>query len=156
MLHSRISAGLSEDWEQMFAVNVLGLLHVTHASLEHLRRAEHADIVNLSSIAADRASLPDFGVYSATKAGVARLTEALRAELAKEGDIRVCAVKPGTVNTDGFGPGIRDDELRRRIVASKEATGMAPSLLADQIVQLIAMPRGASVTEMTIVPHRPA
>jgi NADP-dependent 3-hydroxy acid dehydrogenase YdfG len=156
MLHSRISSGLTEDWEQMFAVNVLGLLYVTHASLEHLRRAEHADVVNVSSIAADRASLPDFAIYSATKAGVARITEALRAELAKDGDIRVCAVKPGTVKTDGFGPGIRDDKLREQVEATKRASGMQPSVLADQIVHLLAMPRSVSITELTIVPHRPA
>ena len=154
MLHSRLSAGLAEDWEQMFRVNVLGLLHVTHASLEHLRGAEFADIVNLSSIAADEVSLPDFAVYSATKASVSRLTEGLQKELAKAGDIRVCSVKPGTVKTEGFGPGIRDSELRKQVVAHKEATGMPPSVLADQIVQVITLPRVAAITELTIVPHR--
>jgi NADP-dependent 3-hydroxy acid dehydrogenase YdfG len=154
MLHSRLSAGLSEDWEQMFGANVLGLLHVTHASLEYLRDAEVADIVNLSSVAADEVAVPDFAVYSATKASVSRLTEGIRKELAKEGDIRVCSVKPGTVRTDGFGPGIRDAKLREQVVAHKEATAMEPSVVADQIVHVIALPRVASITEITIVPHR--
>lgn len=153
MFHSRISDGLAEDWQQMFGVNVLGLLHVTHASLEHLRDAEFADIVNISSIAADQVSVPDFAVYSATKASVARLTEGLQKELAKAGDIRVCSVKPGTVKTDGFGPGIRDSKLREQVVAHKEATGMPPSVIADQIIQVVTLPRIAAITEVTIVPH---
>ncbi|HEY1510173.1 MAG TPA: SDR family oxidoreductase [Solirubrobacteraceae bacterium] len=153
MLHSRISAGLSEDWETMLDVNVLGLLHVTHATLEHLRAAEHADIVNISSIAADRASLPDFAIYSATKASVLRITEALRADLGKDGDIRVSVVKPGTTKTDGFGPGIRDDRLRGQIEAVKEKTGMDPRVVAEQVCHVIAAPRALCIAEMVVIPN---
>jgi NADP-dependent 3-hydroxy acid dehydrogenase YdfG len=156
MLHSRISAGRAEDWEQMLDINVLGVLHVTHATLEHLRAAEHADIVNISSIAADRVSLPDFAIYAATKASVLRITEALRADLAKDGDIRVAVIKPGMTKTDGFGPGIRDPQLRAQVEAAKEKTGMQPSALAAQICHVIAAPRTVCIEEMVVMPHRPA
>jgi clavulanate-9-aldehyde reductase len=154
MLHSRISAGLADDWETMLDVNVLGLLHVTHATLEHLRAAEHADIINISSIAADRVSLPDFAIYAATKAAVVRITEALRADLAKDGDIRVALIKPGTTKTDGFGPGIRDPQLRDQVQATKEKTGMEPSVVASEICHMIAAPRTMCIAEMVVVPHR--
>ncbi len=154
MLHSRISSGVVEDWEQMIAVNVLGLLQMTRATLEHLRAAEHADIVNVSSVAADRISVPDFAVYGASKAMVVRLTEALRADLA-EGDIRVSLIKPGTTNTEGFGPGIRDPELRGQVEKIKERTGMDPRAVAEQICHLIAAPRSVCIAELVLLPHRP-
>lgn len=155
MLHSKISAGMSEDWQKMLDVNVLGLLHVTYATLEHLRQADHADIVNISSIAADSVSLPDFAIYAATKASVLRITEALRLDLANDRDIRVAAVKPGAVKTDGFGPGIRDPELRKRVEARKQTAAMEPSVLAAEICHLLAVPRSACIAEMVIIPHRP-
>lgn len=155
MLHSRISAGLAEDWEQMLDVNVLGLLHVTYATLEHLRAARYADIVNLSSIAADRVSLPDFAIYAATKASVARISEALRSDIGKDRDIRVAVIKPGTTRTDGFGPGVRDARLREQVETTKLKSGMEPSELAAQICHVIAAPRSVCIEEMVVMPHRP-
>ncbi|HEY4826975.1 MAG TPA: SDR family oxidoreductase [Solirubrobacteraceae bacterium] len=155
MLHSRISAGVVEDWEQMIAVNVLGLLYITHATLPHLRAADHADVVNVSSIAADRISVPDFAVYGATKAMVLRLTEALRADLGEKDDIRVSMIKPGTTNTEGFGPGIRDVRLRSQVEALKQRTGMDPRAVSEQICHLIAAPRSVCVAEMVLIPHQP-
>lgn len=155
MLHSRISTGVAEDWEKMIGINVLGLLYVTYAALEHLRQADHADIVNISSTAADIVALPDFAVYGATKAGVMRITEALRLDLAKDPDIRVMAIKPGAVKTPGFGPGIRDPELRQSVEARKQTAAMEPSLIAAQICHLLALSRSACITEMVILPHRP-
>lgn len=155
MLHSKISAGRSDDWRTMLDVNVLGLLHVTHAALDHLRQADHADIVNISSIAADRVSLSDFAIYSATKASVLRITEALRMDLANDGDIRVAVVKPGAVNTSGFGPGVHDPELRKRVEAIKQTAAMQPDVLAAEICHVLALPRAACIAEIVIIPHRP-
>jgi len=155
MLHSRISAGVSEDWKEMLDVNVLGVLHVTYAALEHLRRADYADIVNVSSIGADRVSMPDYALYSATKAAVVRITEALREDLAQDADIRVGVVKPGMVKTGGFGPGVRDPDLRKQVEATKEKAAMAASVVADQICHMIAVPRTACISELVVIPHRP-
>ena len=37
MLHSPVGAGFVEDWDRSYRANVLGMLHVTHAALPHLR-----------------------------------------------------------------------------------------------------------------------
>jgi 2-keto-3-deoxy-L-fuconate dehydrogenase len=73
------------------------MVRVTRAALPHLRRSEHAAIVNLSSIAA-HLGLPDRALYSATKGAVQALTAALAADHLAEG-IRVCCVAPGTADT---------------------------------------------------------
>jgi NAD(P)-dependent dehydrogenase (short-subunit alcohol dehydrogenase family) len=51
-----------EEWRRMVDLNVLGLLYCTHAAMPHLLRAAEdgprgvADLVNISSVAADRAA----------------------------------------------------------------------------------------------------
>ena len=103
MLHSPVGAGFVEDWDRSYRANVLGMLHVTHAALPHLRASADADLVVVASTATDRVTAPDFGVYASTKAAQGRLTEGLRLELADAPHVRVTLVKPGFMNTPGLG-----------------------------------------------------
>ncbi len=74
------------EWEQMLAVNVHGLLYVTHAALPHLVRAAAdsprgvADLVNISSTAG-RVARAGSSVYNLTKFGLTAFSEALRQEM---------------------------------------------------------------------------
>jgi NADP-dependent 3-hydroxy acid dehydrogenase YdfG len=149
MLHSRISTGSFTDWATMIEINVVGVLAVTNAALPHLRQAECADIVNVGSAAAKGVSNSDFAVYAATKAAVARITEGTRAELAGS-NIRVALVTPGYINTPGLGPGIRDEALRERTVATRLRMGLPPRLLAEQIVHVLAAPPAVTISEIVI------
>lgn len=81
-----------------FDVNVFGLLSVIRAALPSMRRRRRGHILNLASISADVTS-PATGVYSATKAAVLMLTEALAEEIAPLG-LRATAICPGGVRTD--------------------------------------------------------
>jgi NADP-dependent 3-hydroxy acid dehydrogenase YdfG len=92
-------------------------------------------------------------MYAASKAAVARLTDALRADVGEASGIRVAMIKPGATLTPGFGPGIRDPELRDQIVTAARRNGMEPAAVAAQICHILALPRTASITEMTLVPH---
>jgi clavulanate-9-aldehyde reducatase len=152
MLHSHVSAGLAEDWEQIFRANVLGMLHVTSAAIPHLRAADRADLLVIASTSADRVTAADYGVYSGTKAAQARLTDGLRLELAEDRQIRVVLVKPGFMNTPGLGPGTRNPALQEQIVALKERIGLPPAMVAEQIRHLIAMPQEITIPELTIIP----
>jgi NADP-dependent 3-hydroxy acid dehydrogenase YdfG len=152
MLHSPIGTGLHADWAEIVRVNVLGMLHVTSAALPHLRAAERSDLVVVASTAADRVTGADYGVYAATKAAQMRLTDALRLELADDRQIRISLVKPGFMNTPGLGPGTRNPELQRQVVALKERIGLPPGLVADEICHLLALPPEVTVPELTIVP----
>ncbi len=69
MLLGPVVGADAEEWEQMIAVNVKGLLYTTRAALPHLLQAAGdgtrrvADIVNISSIAG-RVAWNGYGVYS--------------------------------------------------------------------------------------------
>jgi len=64
----------THEWDQMLALNVHGLLYITHAALNHLIAAaadgpRHvADVVNISSTAG-RFARPGSSVYNLTKFG---------------------------------------------------------------------------------------
>ncbi|MEM6892207.1 MAG: SDR family oxidoreductase [Bacteroidota bacterium] len=98
---------LLEDTEEQLRndleTNLFGTLAVTKALLPTLRKQGSAAIINLSSIAG-LASMPSFGGYSVSKAGVHSLTQSLRGKLKDDG-ISVHGVYPGPVATrltEGF------------------------------------------------------
>jgi len=96
--------------ERQFAVNVFGPLALTRALLPSLRaRAGH--IVWIGSLAG-RMALPFQGHYSATKAAIASLSDALRMELSPYG-VRVTCVEPSD-----FATGFTD---ARRITRSQDS-----------------------------------
>jgi hypothetical protein len=64
-----IADARDEDWIQMWEVNVLGLMRMTRSSLPLLRKAKHAHIVNLGSIAGFE-TYKGGGGYTASKHAV--------------------------------------------------------------------------------------
>jgi NAD(P)-dependent dehydrogenase (short-subunit alcohol dehydrogenase family) len=83
--------------EKHLAVNLLGLLRVTHAFLPLLKRSRGVIVNNLSL--AGLAALPVIPSYSISKAAAFNMTQSLRALLAGEG-VAVHAVVLGPVDTD--------------------------------------------------------
>jgi NAD(P)-dependent dehydrogenase (short-subunit alcohol dehydrogenase family) len=83
--------------EKHLAVNLLGLLKVTHAFLPLLRRSKGAIVNNLSLAAL--AALPVIPAYSISKAAAFNMTQSLRALLAAQG-VTVHAVVLGPIDTD--------------------------------------------------------
>jgi len=79
-------------------VNVWGLVRVSKAFINTLRKGESNAIVNLSSVAG-LANMPMLGTYSASKAAVHSITQGMRGELAQD-NIRVLGVYPGPIDTD--------------------------------------------------------
>ena len=86
-----------EEWNRVFAVNVLGLFLVTRAAAPLLKKSPNAAIVNTCSIAGLRPSAQPLP-YAASKAAVANLTKTLANALGPE--IRVNAVAPGWMEGD--------------------------------------------------------
>jgi len=83
--------------ERQLAVNLLGVLKVTHAVLPQLKRAKGAVVNNLSLAAL--APLPVIPGYSMSKAAAFNMTQSLRALLAGQG-VSVHAVVIGPTDTD--------------------------------------------------------
>jgi len=82
----------------IFETNFFGLTETTRAFLPVLRQGTTPAVVNISSVVGRRA-LPARSLYSASKFAVAGFSEAIRAELAKDG-IDVIVVNPGLTQTN--------------------------------------------------------
>ena len=87
-----------ERLRQMMEVNFFGLTETTRVFLPMLKKGNKPAIVNISSIAGKR-GIPARSEYSASKFAVQGFSEALRAELAKDG-VDVIVVSPGLTQTN--------------------------------------------------------
>jgi NAD(P)-dependent dehydrogenase (short-subunit alcohol dehydrogenase family) len=85
----------TEEWDELFRVNVTGMFWSCRAALPHMRRG--AAIVNMASINSF-VGAENHAAYVATKGAVMQFTRALAVELAPAG-IRVNAVCPGVIDT---------------------------------------------------------
>lgn len=99
-----------QQFHRMFDTNVLGMLLVTQEALKHFNSAG-GSIVNIGSLASSLTP-PTAVVYNATKAAVDAITRTLAKELGPR-KIRVNAIKPGMVITDGvISGGFHESEFR--------------------------------------------
>ncbi len=85
---------------RMVAVDVTAVMDISRAFVNELRAAGIGYLLNTTSVAAYM-SIPNQGVYSATKAFVLSFTEALWAE-SKGTGVRVLAFAPGVTRTEFF------------------------------------------------------
>jgi 2-hydroxycyclohexanecarboxyl-CoA dehydrogenase len=84
-------------WDFVLAVNLRGVLAVTHAVLPGMQERRRGAIVNVAS-EAGRVGSQGSAVYSAAKAGVIGFTKAIAREAARY-RVRVNAVAPGPIET---------------------------------------------------------
>jgi NAD(P)-dependent dehydrogenase (short-subunit alcohol dehydrogenase family) len=92
-----INGGSVDTWDAMHQMNLRTALLASQAALPHLRQSTQGRIVNVGALASQQAA-QGMGAYAASKAGVARLTEALAEELKDQG-ITVNAVLPSILDT---------------------------------------------------------
>lgn len=86
-----------QQHEKTFAINVQGLINMTHAAFPFLRDTPRAQVINMSSASA-LYGVPHLASYSASKFAVRGLTEALNIEW-QPYDVSVCDLMPPFVNT---------------------------------------------------------
>lgn len=92
-----VADGTLDTWDLLYKVNLRSAVAASKAVLPHLRKNGAGRIVNIGAGAAAKAGA-GMGAYAASKAGVARLTEALAEEL-KDERITVNAVLPSIIDT---------------------------------------------------------
>jgi NAD(P)-dependent dehydrogenase (short-subunit alcohol dehydrogenase family) len=86
------------QWEQIFAIHVLGPVALTQALLPSMRAAGRGRIVMISSEGGVR-GMPAIAAYSASKGALERWAEAMAGEVAAFG-IGVTVIVTGTFDTD--------------------------------------------------------
>ena len=93
-----IEDSIPEDSVKVFDTNVFGPLRTIQAVLPSMRAKRSGLIINIASIAGYM-GLPYRGIYSATKASLRLMTEALRMELLPY-HVKACVVDPGDYSTN--------------------------------------------------------
>lgn len=100
-----------EDFENAMRVHFHGPLHAMLTVLPHMRRQRFGRVVNIASIGG-RLAFPHMAPYSASKAGLIGLSDAIRAEVRKD-NIFVTTVSPGLMRTGSTGNAFFKGDHRR-------------------------------------------
>jgi 2-hydroxycyclohexanecarboxyl-CoA dehydrogenase len=101
-------------WDRVLAVNLRGVLAVTHAVLPGMQQRGGGRIVNIAS-EAGRAGSAGSAVYSAAKAGVIGFTKALAQENGRF-NITINAIAPGPIETPLLMGAKQLGELGQRVI----------------------------------------
>ncbi len=127
------------QWKEAIEVNLMGTVYATREVLPLMIKQKAGNIVNLSGGGALYPS-PRFSAYSASKAAVVRFTETM-AEEAREHNIRINAISPGSVNTKFLDVALAagkacGKEHYDKSIEQKKSGGVAPQKAAELAVFL--------------------
>jgi NAD(P)-dependent dehydrogenase (short-subunit alcohol dehydrogenase family) len=114
-----------KTWNFLFDLNTKTVLNMAHATVPAMLRAGGGKIVNVGAFSAQR-GVAQMGAYTASKATVIRLTEAMAAEL-REKNINVNCVLPTIIDTP---------QNRADMPGADPSKWVAPSDLANVIAFL--------------------
>jgi len=126
-----------QDYENVFATNVKGLMFTTKTFLDFLTN-DTGIICNISSNAGIK-GFSEWSLYCASKFAVEGFTQSIRHELRPRG-IRVMCVQPGAVDTP----------IYAHLSAEEKRDFMDPETIAHIIVELLALPPNAVVEDIFI------
>jgi len=123
-----LEKGRLDTWDLLYRVNLRSAVSTSRAALPHLIRRGGGRIVNIGAGAAAAKAGAGMGAYAASKAGVAKFTEALAEEL-KDRNVTVNAVLPSTIDTPANRADMPDADFSRWVT---------PQAIAEVIVFLLS------------------
>ncbi len=134
MMTKPIAQTSTEDFDQMFNINVKGVFNTLRQAATKLH--DGGSIVNLTSTVT-RTLFPGYGTYCATKGAVEQFTRIFAKEMGSRG-INVNAVAPGPTETELFLDGKSEEGVAR--LAASNAFGRLgqPEDIANFIVNMVS------------------
>lgn len=104
-----------DGWDKVIALNLDSVFHATQIGAQAMLASGGGSIIQIASVAGIKGA-QGLSYYSAAKAGVKLMSQAVAIELAPAG-IRVNCIAPGWVATDLNAP-LREDEAARKFAES--------------------------------------
>jgi NADP-dependent 3-hydroxy acid dehydrogenase YdfG len=162
-----------DKWHKAIDINIKGVVNGISAVYDTMIEQGRGHVVNISSIYGN-AGTEGSGVYSATKAAVAVISDSLRIET--QGKIKVTTVKPTGVLGTNLAGGVVNEAAAMGIVGQRgaqffENAGnmlnsalrpeqtdvdspeywlITPDDLADAVVHVIDQPWGINISDVTV------
>jgi NAD(P)-dependent dehydrogenase (short-subunit alcohol dehydrogenase family) len=119
----KLAGGTLESWDAMYRLNLRTTVIACQTALPFLLQSGGGRIVNVGAMGAVKAA-SGMGAYAASKAGVAKLTEALADELKDKG-ITVNAILPSTLDTPKNRLDMPDADFSRWVTPAEAAEVIA-------------------------------
>lgn len=141
------------EWQQMFDVNVMGLLNGIHSVLPAMRERKGGTIINVSSIAGKK-TFPNHVAYCGTKFAVHAMSENLREEVADD-NVRVITIAPGAVETNLLSH-TTSDAIKAGYEEWKESMGGVISAddIAHSTLFVYQQPQNVCIRELVVAATR--
>ena len=134
-----------EDWRSVIDLNLTGVYYCCHEALPHLKQNGDGYIFNISSLAGKN-PFKGGAAYNASKFGLEGFTEAMLLDHRHEG-IRATSIMPGSVDTEFGGP--------QSAGRASSAWKIAPSDIAEIVVNLLRLPKRSLVSRVEVRPSTP-
>lgn len=139
-----------DRWQQMYDVNVLGVVRVTQALLPALRTSGAALVLNVGSTAG-RVAYAGGGGYAAAKHALHAVTQTLRLELNGE-PVRITEVLPGMVHTPEFSLVRLGDQAQADAVYADVDGPLLAEDVAEAVRWVASLPRHVNIDELVMRP----
>jgi NAD(P)-dependent dehydrogenase (short-subunit alcohol dehydrogenase family) len=132
--YAPLGSASETDVDRMVNVGIKGPLWMAQALREPMRAQGGGSIVNIASVAA-LLSTPDAAVYSAVKGALVSLTRQLAGDLGGD-NIRVNAIAPGTIDTEGARGAMSEEAREYRLQRAPLGRLGTPGDIAEAVLYL--------------------
>ena len=136
-----------EEWDRVIQINLTGAYNCFKAVLPQFESQKDGLVINVASMAGKRAGTIGGVAYSASKFGMASLTQSINAEFRETG-VRACCIYPGEVDTPIL------QHRPNPVSDAKRQAALQPEDVADAALMVARLPDRAIVEEITIFPRR--
>ena len=140
-----------EEWNQTIDINIRGVLHGIAAVLPTMKAQKSGQIINVSSVAGHVWG-PMCAVYSASKAAVRAISEALRKEV-KPYNIRSTILSPGAVASE-LKHGSSSETAKGAMENFYEKNEIPADSFARCVMFAISQPEEVDINEIIFRPTR--